>query len=47
MHRYIDDFGNRCTRLIAPTGVLRLSNRFRIRDTGVQESLPWARARRW
>lgn len=38
---YIDDFGNRCTRLIAPTGVLRLSNRLRIRDSGVQESLPW------
>jgi transglutaminase-like putative cysteine protease len=38
---YIDDFGNRCTRLIAPGGVLKLSNRFRIRDSGVQESLPW------
>jgi transglutaminase-like putative cysteine protease len=38
---YIDDFGNRCTRLIAPTGILRLSNRLRIRDSGVQESLPW------
>jgi transglutaminase-like putative cysteine protease len=38
---YLDDFGNCCTRLIAPTGVLRLSNRLRIYDTGVQESLPW------
>lgn len=38
---YIDDFGNRCTRLVAPGGVLRLSNSFRIRDSGVQESLPW------
>jgi len=38
---YIDDFGNRCTRLVAPGGALRLSNRFRIRDSGVQESLPW------
>jgi len=38
---YIDDFGNRCTRLIAPAGLLRLSNSFRIRDSGVQETLPW------
>ena len=26
---------------MAPGGVLRLSNSFRIRDSGVQESLPW------
>jgi transglutaminase-like putative cysteine protease len=38
---YIDDFGNRCTRLVAPVGVLLLSNLFRIRDSGVQETLPW------
>ena len=38
---YIDDFGNRCTRLVAPAGVLRLSNLLRIRDSGVQETLPW------
>jgi transglutaminase-like putative cysteine protease len=38
---HIDEFGNRCTRLIAPAGVLRLSNHLRIRDSGVQESLPW------
>jgi len=38
---YIDQFGNRCTRLVAPGGVLKLSNHFRIRDNGVQESLPW------
>ena len=38
---YIDDFGNRCTRLIAPAGVLRLSSQLHIRDSGVQESLPW------
>jgi hypothetical protein len=43
---YIDQFGNRCTRLVAPTGILRLSNLFQIRDSGVQESLPWADARR-
>jgi transglutaminase-like putative cysteine protease len=38
---YLDGFGNRGTRLVAPTGVLRLSNSFIIRDSGVQESLPW------
>jgi transglutaminase-like putative cysteine protease len=38
---YLDGFGNRCTRLVAPAGVLRLANSFTIRDTGVQESLPW------
>jgi len=38
---YFDQFGNRCTRLLAPAGTLRLSNLFRIRDSGVQESLPW------
>jgi transglutaminase-like putative cysteine protease len=38
---YIDDFGNRCTRLVAPTGLLSLRSLFRIRDSGVQETLPW------
>jgi len=38
---YIDDFGNRCTRLVAPAGILTLSNLFHIRDSGVQESMPW------
>lgn len=38
---FIDDFGNRCTRLVAPMGVLRLSSLARVRDSGVQESLPW------
>jgi transglutaminase-like putative cysteine protease len=38
---YIDDFGNRCTRLVAPEGMLRLTSRLRIRDSGVQETLPW------
>jgi transglutaminase-like putative cysteine protease len=41
---YIDDFGNCCTRLVAPLGVLRLSTMFRIRDSGVQETLPWGAA---
>lgn len=37
---YIDDFGNRCTRLIAPPGRLSLWNRFVIRDSGIPERLP-------
>lgn len=41
---YIDLFGNRCTRLLAPTGILTLRNLFEIRDSGVQESLPWGAA---
>lgn len=38
---YIDSIGNRCTRIMAPAGTLTLSNLFRIRDSGVQETLPW------
>jgi transglutaminase-like putative cysteine protease len=38
---YLDRFGNRCTRLVAPPGALRLSSHFTIRDSGVQEPLPW------
>ena len=38
---YIDSFGNRCTRIMLPAGTTTLSNLFRIRDSGVQESLPW------
>jgi transglutaminase-like putative cysteine protease len=38
---YIDGFGNRCTRLVAPAGALKLSNLLRIRDSGVQDTIPW------
>ncbi len=38
---YIDQFGNRCSRLVAPKGILTLSNRFTIRDSGIQDTLPW------
>ena len=38
---YTDDFGNLCTRLVAPIGTLTLSNRFVIRDSGVQDTMPW------
>ena len=41
-HRsYLDAFGNVCTRLVAPPGVLTLSNRFVIRVSGVQDTMPW------
>jgi transglutaminase-like putative cysteine protease len=38
---YLDRFGNRGTRLVAPPGRMTLSNHFTIRDSGVQESMPW------
>jgi transglutaminase-like putative cysteine protease len=37
---YTDDFGNICTRLVAPVGVLTLSNRFIIRDDGKPDAIP-------
>jgi transglutaminase-like putative cysteine protease len=37
---YIDGFGNRCTRLIAPPGRLSIWNRFVIADSGRPEELP-------
>ncbi len=38
--RYLDGFGNICTRLIAPPGRLSLWNRFVIVDSGLPEVLP-------
>ena len=37
---YIDSFGNRCTRLIAPPGRLSIWNRFVIANSGLPEQLP-------
>jgi hypothetical protein len=37
---YTDDFGNICTRLVAPAGVLKLSNRFVIRDKAHRSACP-------
>jgi transglutaminase-like putative cysteine protease len=37
---YIDSFGNRCTRLIAPPGRLSIWNRFIVADSGMPEELP-------
>jgi transglutaminase-like putative cysteine protease len=36
---YEDSFGNICTRIIAPTGRLRVFNRFQIRDTGQPDTV--------
>jgi transglutaminase-like putative cysteine protease len=36
---YIDGFGNRCTRFVAPQGRLRLYNSTLIRDTGLQDPI--------
>ncbi|HEY2010789.1 MAG TPA: transglutaminase family protein [Rhizomicrobium sp.] len=37
---YIDSFGNKCTRLVAPPGHLSLWSRFVISDSGKPEPLP-------
>jgi transglutaminase-like putative cysteine protease len=39
-HTYSDGFGNICTRLVAPPGPLKLSNRFVIRDDGKPDIMP-------
>jgi transglutaminase-like putative cysteine protease len=40
-HRtYTDNFGNVCTRLVAPAGRLSLWNRFMIADSGLPEYVP-------
>ena len=36
---YIDSFGNRCTRFVAPAGNLRLSNSTLIRDAGLPDEV--------
>ncbi len=38
---YLDSFGNRCTRLFAPQGKLRLWNETRIRDSGEPDPVDW------
>jgi transglutaminase-like putative cysteine protease len=42
---YIDSFGNRCTRFLAPQGVIRLSNSTLVHDSGLPDPIsPHARA---
>ncbi|MGA7858893.1 MAG: transglutaminase family protein, partial [Terracidiphilus sp.] len=38
---YIDGFGNRCSRFVAPPGPLRLSNSTLIRDSGLPDEVNW------
>ena len=38
---YIDSFGNRCVRFLAPQGTLRLSNSTLIEDSGDPDPIPW------
>ena len=41
---YLDSFGNICTRLVAPPGLLEIRNEFRIRDSGLPDEVaPCAR----
>lgn len=41
---YLDTFGNVCTRLVAPAGLLEISNRFVISDSGLPDDVaPGAR----
>jgi transglutaminase-like putative cysteine protease len=39
---YIDSFGNRCARFVAPAGQLRLFNSTLIRDSGVPDEIDWS-----
>jgi transglutaminase-like putative cysteine protease len=38
---YIDSFGNRCARFVAPPGQLRLFNSTLIQDSGVPDEVNW------
>jgi transglutaminase-like putative cysteine protease len=39
---YIDSFGNRCARFVAPQGLLRLANSTLINDSGERDEVNWA-----
>jgi len=38
---YVDSFGNRCIRFVAPAGVLRLSNSTLIEESGEPDAIGW------
>jgi len=40
-HEYIDTFGNRCSRFLAPRGSLRLTNSTLIVDSGEPDPIPY------
>src|ERR1700751_1361934 len=37
---YLDSFGNICTRLVAPPGLLEVRTQFLIRDGGLPDEVP-------
>lgn len=37
---YVDGFGNACTRLTAPAGLITISSRFEIEDSGLPDNWP-------
>ena len=37
LHEYVDSFGNICTRLLAPSGTLRLTNSTVVEDSGLPD----------
>ncbi len=37
---YLDDYGNACTRIVAPAGVTTISAQFEIFDSGLPEPAP-------
>lgn len=43
---YLDSFGNICTRLVAPPGLLEVRNRFVIHDSGMPDEFA-VNAERW
>jgi transglutaminase-like putative cysteine protease len=45
-HDYLDSFGNICTRLVAPSGLLEIRNRFVISDSGKPDEVD-PEARQW
>ena len=38
---YVDSFGNRCTRFLAPQGIVRLTNSTLISDSGAPDPVDW------
>ena len=41
VHPYVDAFGNRCTRIMAPAGLLRLYADFVVRDATTESTVWW------
>ena len=39
LHDYLDTFGNRCTRVTAPAGLIGFSSSFDVRDTGLPDDV--------